>query len=111
MSDVERLCNVRRRVFHDYRLSLSDVGLAVFSVLFQNIADNVFDKFLFGDKHVHICVYLLNLFEYLGICDSLRYTLCDKRRSLAECLSQLKARERIISHLGVLRNLYHLLNL
>ena len=99
VADVERLCNVRGGIFHDYRFSFSYVGLAVVSTFFKDIFHNIFYEFFLGNEHIYVRIYLFYLFKHAIFCNFLCDAFCDERRRFAECFSKFEARERIVPHL------------
>ena len=101
---MERLCDVRGRVFHDYRAMLSHFRSAVILALSQHILRQSLCVFLLIQEHVHIGIYRLNLFKNAGTFDSCSHILCNQRRCFAQCFRQTEARERVVSHLCVSRN-------
>ena len=107
VADVERLCDVRRRVLDDDLLSGADVGVSELFALREGFAYYVLRHLFSGDEHVEVSVHRLDLFEHLFRADLLSDLLSDERRRLSEHLRELEARECKVSHLFIGRHFDH----
>ena len=71
----------------------------------------MFYKILLGNVHIYIRIHTFNLFKQIFSRNLFSNIFSNHRRRFSQHLCELKARERIITHLAVRRHLYDFFNL
>ena len=109
VSDMERLCNIRRGVLYNHFFPLSHFAASVSISFFQDLAHSILYIQFSWKEHIHISIHLLHFCKNRIAADFFCNVFCNHRRCFAQYLCQFKAGKRIISHFIISRHLYHVL--
>ena len=105
MSYMERLGDIWRRILNDHLASGSDIRSSVAVAPADDFIHDLSGKICPAQEEIDISIDILHLLESIAVRDPAGDIRSDHLRSLAQSLCKPEARESIVSHFFVARDL------